>query len=262
MPSSRYSFKRKVRFLIAKLAYHGILLPVLEREMSILRFILNRGDFVIDVGANSGIYSFYLSYLVGSTGRVISFEPNEDNCDELVRLSKTMRISNIYLFKTALGDSEGKTIFNIPKNQKGLLDDTRAYVSSLSLKNDYLIEKEVEVSTLDSVLTKYFANDSVHIKFLKIDVEGYEYFMIKGGLNMLRKDKPIILCEIEEKWQNRYGKTSNSLISLILSIANYEMFIYDRQKLRPARAIVDGFNNYIFIDKEQVTNKNLKKLFQ
>lgn len=161
-----------------------------------------------------------------------------------------------------MGASDGKTIFSIPKNRKGLLDDTRAYISPPSLKNDYLIERKVEVSTLDCVLTKYFVNNSIQIKFLKIDVEGYEYFVIKGGFNVLIKDKPIILCEIEEKWQNRYGKTSNDLISLILSIPNYKMFIYDRQKLRPVAALADGYNNYIFIDKEQLTNMNLKRLFQ
>src|SRR6059058_2840496 len=76
-----------------------------EREL--LRKILFQGAVVVDVGANIGIYSRFLSRCVGPTGLVHSFEPSPDNFRRL-RVA-TRNLSNVRLSQAAVGERSGES---------------------------------------------------------------------------------------------------------------------------------------------------------
>src|SRR5438477_13063030 len=75
-----------------------------EREL--LRKILFQGAVVVDVGANIGIYSRFLSRCVGPTGLVHSFEPSPDNFRRLC--AATRDLSNVRLTQAAVGERSGE----------------------------------------------------------------------------------------------------------------------------------------------------------
>src|SRR5438477_2597230 len=76
-----------------------------EREL--LRKILFQGAVVVDVGANIGIYSEFLSRCVGPTGLVHSFEPSPDNFKRLQ--AATRKLSNVQISRAAVGEHTGNS---------------------------------------------------------------------------------------------------------------------------------------------------------
>ena len=78
---------------------HGVRI---EREMEILPFLLGEGDWAFDVGANVGDYTLSLAKLVGSNGRVFSFEPNPRNFNKLSHLVQMSRLEHVSVHPIAL----------------------------------------------------------------------------------------------------------------------------------------------------------------
>ena len=79
----------------------------IEREMDVLPFLVNEGDRTFDVGANVGDYTLSLAKLVGSNGRVVSFEPNPGNFNKLSHLVQMGRLEQVSAHPIALGETSG-----------------------------------------------------------------------------------------------------------------------------------------------------------
>ena len=82
------------------------------------------------------------------------------------------------------------------------------------------------------------------ISFIKIDVEGHEIEVIQGAIKVIKKNKPILLVEIEERYsKKKVIDTINYINSL-----GYKSFYCDEEKLinTGALANLDEYNNYIF----------------
>ena len=67
----------------------------------------------------------------------------------------------------------------------------------------------VKVSTID----KTFSDFSGEVDLIKIDTEGWEYFVLKGGKQTINKYRPIILMEFEEINMNQCGVTKIMILS-------------------------------------------------
>ncbi len=85
------------------------------------------------------------------------------------------------------------------------------------------------------------------ISFIKIDVEGHEREVIEGGLNIIKKDKPKLLVEIEEKYTK---KKVSETVGYINSIG-YDSYVFKNHALKKTKDIKDFdlYNNYIFLPK-------------
>ena len=156
-----------------------------------MSFFLNQNSTFFDVGANKGLYTKCAEDIV-LPNRIYAFEP----VPELSFFMRMMfRKSNIY--KIALSDSEGKYRFKIPFIHH-IENKFRG-----KLNTDYFEEGEtrsrtimVDVTTIDSFIRK---NKITAIDFIKIDVEGHELKVIRGGLSTLRTLKPLMQVEIEQR---------------------------------------------------------------
>ncbi len=146
----------------------------------------NKGGTFIDIGANIGFYSLVASNYFD---HVYSFEPVSLNYEKLTMNIKKNNIKNILPIKKALGEKKAEMmIFLNPYNAGGnsLLDK-----SVKSWRNSNFKEK-VFVVPLDQA--KKFKD----VKLIKIDVEGFEEFVIKGGIKLLKKQMPIIFLEVNK----------------------------------------------------------------
>ena len=87
-------------------------------------------------------------------------------------------------------------------------------------------------------------NFNNHISFIKIDVEGHELEVLKGAKKTIKKFKPNMLIEIEERHSNKKEQTT---IDYICSLG-YKSFVYDQKKLVQTSLInnLEKFNNFIF----------------
>ena len=136
--------------------------------------IIRPGDVVYDVGAHYGYYALLSSVLAGPNGKVFAFEPSPPN---ILRLKKHVRINhcdNITVLELALSDHEGTARF-----------DNQAGSGTAHLSPDGALE--VKTTSLDAA--------SAHLpapRVLKIDCEGAEVEVLKGGEKTIRSAQPAI----------------------------------------------------------------------
>ena len=168
-------------------------------------------NFSIDVGANKGLYSIELEKI---SKKVFIFEPIKILYDDLCKIlsKKTQK------FNYALGSASCNKRIKIPILRNSL-SYGRASISQTF--NNYIWEN-IKVRSLNYLIKKKKINfKNKKVDFIKIDVEGYEYQVIKGAVNFLKKYKPIILIELE-------SRTSNNLqikkIFSLLEKLNYKSF--------------------------------------
>lgn len=156
---------------------------------------------IFDIGTHVGYHSLYFSKLVGENGKVYAFEPNTFNIDRIkINLSKNENIKNIYLKEVAVSDQEGEEEFLFSDNIEGgtssggFLDNSdplwkkEVYVNETGFK-----KVKVKTVTLDSLIEENVKNRPA---LLKIDVEGAENLIMRGGMKFLEEYKPTILMEV------------------------------------------------------------------
>src|SRR3954471_15548180 len=113
-----------------------------KHELSLLHQYIQRGDVVLDIGANIGFYTKILSELVGSTGKVYAFEPDKTNFSYLKK--NTANLNNVMLINKAVSDSTGK----ITLYQSELLNvDHKTYPT-----DHYTHKTEIDCTTADDVI--------------------------------------------------------------------------------------------------------------
>jgi FkbM family methyltransferase len=134
-------------------------------------------DTVLDIGANTGGFAKQLRY-IGYKKRIISFEPLSSAFRELEKNSKNDK--NWKVFNFALGDLEENRNIFISSNStsSSLLNMLPSHLQSAP-DSRYLGSERIIVRTLDSVFPE-FCNMSNNV-YMKIDTQGFESKVIKGG---------------------------------------------------------------------------------
>ena len=192
-------------------------------EAKIFEQICKDGDVVIEVGANIGAHTLYLSKLVGN-GFVFAFEPQRLVFQNLCANLALNSISNVFAYQEAVSNENGTIL--IPE-----CDFTKTNnfggINIENTKRGTLVHKQ----KLDN-----FINKINSLKFLKIDVEGMEIGVINGAIELIKKFKPIIYVE------NDRVEYSKNLIELLWSL-DYKLY-WHLPKLY-------NENNY-FKDKENI----------
>lgn len=158
------------------------------------------GMSVLDIGANIGFYTILLSRSVGKNGTVYAFEPDEDNFNNLKRLTK--KLTNLKLVKAACGEKSGMSYLYKSEN---LNVDHHLY------ENDESREKVgVQMVSVD----EYLKNERGGIGFVKIDVQGYDCFVVKGMKKTLsRSDNTIIIGELWPYGLRQAGSSADEYLS-------------------------------------------------
>ncbi len=165
----------------------------LEAKLQYLfRRFVREGDYVLDIGANSGFHTVCLSGIVGDAGRVHAFEPVPFNYIKMVTNLHLNGIRNVVTHDCALGATNRQQVMNVIREgelEQGnhSLAANEKIVGALKDKIDPL---EVSVRRLDDVLPSI-----PRLDFIKIDVEGYENEVLKGAQALIRKHQPIVIME-------------------------------------------------------------------
>lgn len=175
------------------------------------------GMTVLDIGANIGCHTLRYAKLVGRHGKVIAFEPMPWAVSKLRRNIELNDFNNIVLEKIALSDVSAKR--SVYFRSSWTLDDGST--------PDSKTNEDVDFITLDEYVHR---NKLDKIDFIKLDVDGYEYKVVRGGLKSLIKFKPVMIIEFGNYTLNEYGDNLESLIAL-LSSAGYAF--YSEKNLRP-----------------------------
>ncbi len=230
-----------------------------EIEMELLPVLLNPGDEVLDIGANYVYYTERMAKLVPQ-GRVYAFEPIPFTWEVASMLVKKFRLKNVNLYKKGVGQKTETMRFSVPKMSYGTMATGLAHMASrndellkgtghyVSEKND---EFEAEVVDIDSFLLPELKN----LHFIKIDIEGAEYFALKGMEKTLEKFRPVILIEIVDLYLKSFGIDLAFFQQYIENTLGYRIYKYDQpsKKLFPQVGLISDERNFILIHAGKVS---------
>ena len=175
------------------IAYNLVVNGIVEKEDTelvekILTFFLQSKKDIhfYDIGANTGYYGIFAVYLGKGKIDCVSFEPLKEHADCIRSSAFLNRIEPFMkIYEMALGSREATV-------------EMKVFGSGSSITENFLPDaayptRTVTVTTLDAIIKK----DSLpNPTFVKIDVEGYEYEVLKGAIFTLTQTKPVFFIEI------------------------------------------------------------------
>lgn len=211
--------------------------PTLRRTM---RRLLKPGDTFIDVGANIGYVSAVGASLVGKTGQVHSFEPVRTCFRHLQRLAELNPGHRLFLNNFALGAEDGEATITLKRGNIGGNTLLAGQIPPEHIADSYA----VPVHRLGDYLGKHGIEAPA---LIKIDVEGFEYQVIRGMANYFEATayRPPIICEVSADFA---GTSANALRGMAdhMTSLGYSAF-----RLLGSRKAVDltqiqGFPNLLF----------------
>src|SRR5215211_1780142 len=150
------------------------------------RFTPKQGDIVIDIGAHMGRYTIISSKRVGTEGKVVAIEADPDNFEMLNRNIKLNQLTNIIPVNYAVYSKETKIKLYLPEEELGHTIYNTTMVLDRAKANEKFIE--VNANTLDNLLQEN-GIEQQQVNWIKIDVEGAEFEVLKGATTILSKCK-------------------------------------------------------------------------
>lgn len=151
-----------------------------QGTVSVLLDFLKQGDTFVDAGANIGFLSLVAGAKIGKAGAVHAFEPFPSTFQILQKNKDINKYVQMNLYPFALGNETAtQTIYNENENRGGA--SLVNHVSDKGIK--------IDVKKLDDVLPEKTVN------VIKIDVEGYEFEVLKGAEKTIKKDRPKLIIE-------------------------------------------------------------------
>jgi len=166
-------------------------------ESYLVRNLLQRGMIVIDVGANVGQYTLIAGMEVGAEGEVHAFEPVPTTCKRLRDhvlangLAAIVRVNQLALWHqtgaiqlrrpSGAGNAALYTVAELEEPEESV------FTTAIRL-DDYVIQKQIK-----------------RVDFMKLDVEGSEWFVLQGATTVLSHWRPLLLVEINRQTCRRLG---------------------------------------------------------
>lgn len=187
-----------------------------------MRLLLGAGDRFVDVGAHVGFFSIVAGALVGPTGRVFSFEPNLDNYRRLVDHLAHNQMDYIVPFNWAVGDKPGLVSLFANTDNDGGHSLWNPAEHPLQVKSQAAPPQAqaAYISTLDDVfIGGPGAGATGWPKMIKIDVEGNELAVLKGGRELLSKvQPPAVIAEVNPFALAKMGATVEEMYTFMEQI--------------------------------------------
>jgi FkbM family methyltransferase len=218
--TSIYLFKDSV---LSRLIYEG------QFELDEIAFVkeyLKEGEIFIDIGSNIGLFSLVASNKVGSTGKVVAFEPSPVTYNRLKQNARLAKYQNIEIRNLGLSNTESTLTLNISGAGYDAWD-TFSVVEAAKRAG----QVEVPVSTLDNQLQGL---NKTKISIIKIDVEGWEKFVLLGAQEFLKGFAPILLVEFAGKNTDAAGYKASEIYDT-LGGWGYEWYSFKNNQLRTSK---------------------------
>ncbi len=209
-----------------------------QRESGFQYFlsILKKDDIVLDIGANIGIMTGLLADACPK-GHIHSFEPVPENFKALQRIVDYVGGQNVTLHNIALGDKEGEVEMAMPV-VKGVRMQGLSYVKDQTIEGYQGSHStyKVPLKTLDQLLDMF----EKPVAAIKLDVENYEQFVLKGGKNLITTHKPVIYTEL---WANE----NRNICFDILEDMGYKPKVVEKKELVDYNPSIHSHQNFFFL---------------
>ena len=191
-----------------------------EDELPFVRQLLQPGQNVIDIGANYGVYTLPMAQKVGASGHVWAFEPASSTAQYLARGITENGFGHVTLEQKAMSSATGSAqlAFHVQAELRSIVHGVAPPDGS----------EEVSLVTLDDCMDRFRWQD---IELLKIDAEGEEANIVKGGRRFFATLAPLVQYELK----------SGTDMNLHL-IHDFAAIGYDSYRLLPALKLLVPFD--------------------
>ncbi len=162
-----------------------------KSEVHSIQYVLGgafAGTTVLDIGANHGIYSIYMSRAAGPSGKLIAFEAQPELGDHLADVRQSFALDNMTIVNKGLSSRPGV----LQMRRSGIGAGTASFHAG---EGEGWEKIDIPVIRLDDYVDEHGVED---VRFVKCDVEGHELEVFKGGERLLKRDHPSILFECHE----------------------------------------------------------------
>lgn len=219
-------------FIIVKLKWD-------KNEKDFFRFLelIPDDGIILDLGANIGVTSYHLSKKKPNS-TIFSFEPLTLNMDTLKRVKKRFNLKNIKEFQVAVGNKQGNLEMVMPVINDVPMHGLSHVIHEENTEFNSGLKYKVAVVCLDEF--KPLIEAKKRVTALKIDVENFEYFVLKGGEKMIAKNRPIIYCEL---WDNINRKKCIDLLNNL----GYSTLVLQKKDLVPFEKATVEKHNFFFL---------------
>ncbi|MBW7875163.1 MAG: FkbM family methyltransferase [Candidatus Cloacimonetes bacterium] len=171
------------------------------------------GDTALDIGANKGIFSYWISKTVGNSGLVYAFEPQPEMVEHLKKLQSIFGLTQLRIQPVGLS------------SQPGELNLFRNYAGDGGASLIHVLGKGEKISVPVQTLNACFSNTPLkNLQFVKMDVEGHEVDVILGGMELIQQFMPVLMIECSLPDQ------TDIKIANILEPLKYKAFFLDTGK--------------------------------
>ncbi len=234
------------RLLQELLGYDRYLWYFMLYKLKTLKWDKNENDFfhfltlikpnetVLDIGANLGLMSYYLA----KNNKVIAFEPMPNNVAVIEAVKTKFNLTNLQLLTCALG-SETKKIQLVLPVVDGVKKQGLSHV---------VADKMTEFTEGKLFEAQCFRLDEIkevsqhQITAIKIDVENFEYEVFIGAEELLKRDKPLIYCEL---WDNENRMQCFAFLEKL----GYTRNVFRNGRLEQIQSNPSDIQNFFFLPK-------------
>jgi FkbM family methyltransferase len=158
-----------------------------EDELGFVRTLLQAGQKVIDIGANYGVYTLPMAQKVGPSGHVWSFEPTSSTAHFLARGIKENAFGHVTLEQKAVSSAPGNAQISLQRHS-----ELNAIIHGEPPAGE---SETVTLATLDECMVRFRWAD---IELIKIDAEGEEENIVKGGRSFFAELTPLVQYELRK----------------------------------------------------------------
>jgi FkbM family methyltransferase len=217
--NGREKVRLRPRYRLIRDYYESKLCQSLEQ-------IVHTGDVVLEVGANVGVFTILLARWVGRTGHVYALEPNPHARAALEdHLRLNMVADRVSVIPAAISSESGRSTFYVQGSSgEGTLSSGHSRLSKAE-------GIDVEVTTID----EFCSARRITPALIKIDIEGFELHALRGSLQQLSRQRPILAVEMHPAHWPEIGVTAGDIVELI-SAASYHV--------HPLQGQADPFSSY------------------
>ncbi|WP_066755907.1 FkbM family methyltransferase [Crocinitomix algicola] len=205
-----------------------------EKEKDFFAFVnsISKEGIILDVGANIGIMTYHLSKSFPNR-KVIGIEPMPNNFKVLQDLVLQKKLNNVELYQNAVGEGESTIEMILPMDGKVKMQGLAHVVHDTIKEWNEGETFTVQCLTLDDIV----AGETV--AGIKMDIENFEYFALKGARHILTTHKPIVYLEL---WENENRDNCFELLRTL----GYHAYVLVDGKLNPYDPASHKKQNFIF----------------
>jgi FkbM family methyltransferase len=191
-----------------------------EDELPFVRQLLQPGQNVIDIGANYGTYALPMAQKVGASGHVWAFEPSSSTAQFLSQGIAANGFANVTLEQKAVSSApgSGQLALNVHAELRSIIHGAAPQCES----------EEVLLVTLDDCMDRYRWAD---IDLVKIDAEGEETNIVKGGRRFFANLSPLVQYELRSTGDMNFNL-----------VRDFESMGYDSYRLLPGLNLLVPFD--------------------